>query len=458
MNWFFGISFSASEIWTSGHATSVRVRYIKEKAFFLSDDKKSGEKMQLTQQIKIKPTIAQEWVLETLSEKCRLLYNFALSERKEAFRNKVKGVNYYKQQNDLPKIKEKFPEYKWVYSKVLQYILRTLDADYKSFFALWKKGSKDARPPKFKGKKWFTTIYHNQSGFKHWKGHIELSHKHPSKTKLRFKIPEKFSFKKIYQISVYKKDSNFYLSITYEKVEKEYKDNGLYQAFDLGVTKQTAVNSKGKFIEIKNERPDKYRKNKVNKLQSRRDHCKKNSKRYRLFTKNFRRVKKKCGNQLKDFQHKLSTKIVKNTKANTIIVGDLSIKKLCKINKYEKGLHRSLHNTGNIFRFVQFLTYKAKLMGKRVIEINERNTTKTCCVCGKKQDMPLSRRVYVCDCGNVMDRDRNSSINIMMRYLSKNGLWTAYRRFVGNLRQTGVVLENCAIHSQEAIILNTKRC
>ncbi len=39
-----------------------------------------------------------------------------------------------------------------------------------------------------------------------------------------------------------------------------------------------------------------------------------------------------------------------------------------------------------------------------------------------------------------MDRDENSSINIMSRYLSQNGLWTAYQRFVDNLRQTGIVL------------------
>ena len=90
--------------------------------------------MQLTQQIKIKPTTAQEVVLNTLSEKCRLIYNFALKERKEAFKNKLKGINYIKQQNDLPKLKTKYPEYSWVYSKVLQYTLRTLDADYKSFF------------------------------------------------------------------------------------------------------------------------------------------------------------------------------------------------------------------------------------------------------------------------------------------------------------------------------------
>lgn len=90
--------------------------------------------MRLTQQIRIQPTLEQEIVLEALSEKCRLVYNFALKERREAFERGVKGVDYVKQQNDLPELKNKYPEYCWVYSKVLQHALRMLDADYKSFF------------------------------------------------------------------------------------------------------------------------------------------------------------------------------------------------------------------------------------------------------------------------------------------------------------------------------------
>src|SRR3989344_3115712 len=115
--------------------------------------------MQLTQQIKIMASPAQEIVLEALSEKCRLIYNFALKERKEAFEQNIKGINYVKQQNDLPQLKNKFPEYTWVYSKVLQYTLKTLDADFKSFFALNKKGDKNARPPKYKGKKFSKRWY-----------------------------------------------------------------------------------------------------------------------------------------------------------------------------------------------------------------------------------------------------------------------------------------------------------
>ncbi|HMF34379.1 MAG TPA: helix-turn-helix domain-containing protein, partial [Candidatus Lokiarchaeia archaeon] len=113
---------------------------------------------QLTQKIRIFPTTGQQRVLWDLAEKCRLIYNFALKERQDHW-NRAKllpepertFISYTDQQNELPAIKAKYPEYKWVYSKVLQMTLRKLDADFKSFFALIKVDP-TARPPRFKGK------------------------------------------------------------------------------------------------------------------------------------------------------------------------------------------------------------------------------------------------------------------------------------------------------------------
>ncbi|WP_232308600.1 RNA-guided endonuclease TnpB family protein [Methanosarcina lacustris] len=156
-------------------------------------------------------------------------------------------------------------------------------------------------------------------------------------------------------------------------------------------------------------------------------------------------MSKKKANQVKDFQHKLSKTMVENTRANTIIVGDLDVKQMAqpkvkdgkkqKKTKQKKGLNRSTQGLGNSGRFVQFLTYKAEIIGKRIIRIDEKNTSRKCCYCGKKHDMPTWERVMLCDCGNNIDRDRNSAINIMIRYLSQNALWTGYQQFVDNLRQ-----------------------
>ena len=138
----------------------------------------------------------------------------------------------------------------------------------------------------------------------------------------------------------------------------------------------------------------------------------------------------KCANQLKDFQHKISKQIVENTKANTIIVGDLNVKQMARKkktttprqNKANKTLNHSMQNTGSLGRFVQFLTYKAQKIGKRVIRIDESYTTQTCAKCGKRVKRPLSERDIICDCGHRMDRDLNSAINIMVKFLQSADL------------------------------------
>jgi putative transposase len=109
--------------------------------------------------------------------------------------------------------------------------------------------------------------------------------------------------------------------------------------------------------------------------------------------------------------------------------------------KFRQRINRGTYNTGHLGRFVELLTYKARLLGKRVIVIDERDTTKNCFACGnKKQNMPLYQRVYSCEiCGTVIERDRNSAINIMKRFLSHNALWTSYHDFLkslDNLRYT----------------------
>jgi putative transposase len=331
--------------------------------------------------------------------------------------------------------------------------LKKLDAAYKSFFGLIKSGNNTAHPPTFRGKDYFFTLCYNQSGFTITKDTIRFSHNHPSKTELIFPVPFNFSTAVIKQIELFQDqyDQQFYVTVTFEQVDPPFIDNGLYQAFDLGTTKHTGINLQGKFLESTVKRPDKYWEPKLRSLQRRRDHCRQGSRRHRLFSQRLVTIKRKCRNQTRDWQHKQSLNLLRNTKAGIFIVGDLSPKQMTtskkngkikgKRKKYQKSINRGVHNTGHLGRFIELLTYKATKLGKRVIVIDERDTTKTCAVCGhKKGQMPLSERIYHCElCGIVRDRDQNSAINIMKRFLSQHALWTGYQRFikcVDNLRYT----------------------
>jgi len=191
---------------------------------------------------------------------------------------------------------------------------------------------------------------------------------------------------------------------------------------------------------VKNQRPDKYWNPKVAEVQSRKDKCKKFSNRWKLLNQIKHKYEQKRDNQTWDFQHKLSKKLVDNTRANTLIVGQLEIKHMAQSNtvptSMRAGLKRATHNSGALGQFVQFLTYKSRRVGKRTIEFDERNSTKECWVYGKLHPMPIWKRIMSCDCGNVIARDKNSAIILMKRYLSQNAKWTGYREFLDNLRHT----------------------
>ncbi|MFW9983550.1 MAG: RNA-guided endonuclease InsQ/TnpB family protein [Candidatus Odinarchaeota archaeon] len=397
-------------------------------------------RMLLTRKIRITPTLEQAQVLWALSEKCRLLYNFALAERRNqwaANRTKPKTersyITYIQQQNALPTFKAQYPEYTWVYSKVLQMTLRRLDADYKSFFSRWSRGDSQARLPRFKGKNYFTTLCYNQSGFNLDVDHqrIRFAHRHPSGIELEFALPWLPPLNGIIkQVELFQdRRHRWFVAITYEVPVPPYVDNGMYQAIDLGVINLvTAVNQKGKFVQIRNRRPDLYWKDKLREVQSRRDHCRKYSNRWWFYQQKFGKMRQKLTNQLRDFQHKVSKSVVMNTRANTLIVGDLAVKTMARKkrmsgcqrqDKAARTLNHSILNTGFLGRFVQFLTYKAKKVGKRVIRIDEAQTTKKCCVCGKVRDRRLSERIIQCDCGTPFDRDQNAAVNIMVRFLSQ---------------------------------------
>ena len=398
--------------------------------------------LQLTTKVKIQPTKEQEQVLWILAENCRLIYNFALNEYEKWWnqnkaipkgkRDVIKKPTYKNQSKQLPKLKKIYPRYQQNYSKTLQDTLRQLSADYKSFFALRSNGYTDANPPRFKGKKYFTTIHYNQSGFKIEGNKITFSHfyftEEMKKVDLTFHMQGKIDFikHKSKQVTIFQKHKTkeFFLSIIYEPEVPLYQDNNIYQTIDQGVINLVAgVNSHaGKTITVKNKRVDKYWQLKIEETQSKRDHCKKYSNKWYWYNVKLRKMLRKQANQQKDFQHKTSKKIVENTKANTIIIGDLNSKDMSRKMKgdmkNDKSRHRSMQNSGSIARFARFLTYKAQKVGKKVIRISERNSSKRCSYCLKKEYRLLSERTIRCDCGLVIDRDINSAGIQMQRFLT----------------------------------------
>lgn len=60
------------------------------------------------------------------------------------------------------------------------------------------------------------------------------------------------------------------------------------------------------------------------------------------------------------------------------------------------------------------MSYKCEDTGKTLHKVDKYYaSSKICSNCGeKKKTLPLSQRVYSCECGNVINRDHNAAINI----------------------------------------------
>ena len=65
-------------------------------------------------------------------------------------------------------------------------------------------------------------------------------------------------------------------------------------------------------------------------------------------------------------------------------------------------------------QFLNFIEYKAAWAGKRMIKINPAFTSQNCSMCGNRQKLKLSDRVYHCPCcGLLLNRDHNAAKNIL---------------------------------------------
>jgi IS605 OrfB family transposase len=126
-------------------------------------------------------------------------------------------------------------------------------------------------------------------------------------------------------------------------------------------------------------------------------------------TKAIERLKKNEVNFMKTKNHEASKKIIQFALKNN--AGCIKMEKLTGITE----------NTGNYylgrrwsyFQLQTMVEYKAKMNGIKCVYINPKNTSKTCSKCGNiNKDLTLSDRIYVCECGNSLDRDYNASLNI----------------------------------------------
>ncbi len=110
---------------------------------------------------RIYPNKQQQLKFEKTFKLCRFLYSYELEEPISYYKKTGKSIRKFDQINYLPKVKYISPEYKEIYSKVLQDVFVRLDKTYQAFFARIKKGQK-AGFPRFQGKDCYNSFTYPQ--------------------------------------------------------------------------------------------------------------------------------------------------------------------------------------------------------------------------------------------------------------------------------------------------------
>ena len=335
-------------------------------------------------------------------EMSRYLYNKLLNEI-----NKTRKITQKETQALIVKLKERNPELKNVYSKVLQMVNYQLWSNIKSLSGLKKNGKKIGKL-RYKKKGRFKSLNFNQSGFSIGNNYISFSKIGKIKAKIHREIDGK-----VKGIWIKKYPSGkWYAIVQIEKEIEKKEKTGKVIAIDVGIEK-FVVDSDGRAIEYP-KFVDKVV-DKIEKVQKVLSKKKKGSKNYYKTKKKLAKLYEKINNQRRDFLHKLSKFYASYDK---IFVEDLNIRELVRKGKAKK-LHRHILDA-SWGEFIRTLSYKAEGAGRTVVKVNPRDTSKKCAICGTKVEIKLSDRIFKCPvCGWTADRDYNASLNILKAGLGR---------------------------------------
>jgi putative transposase len=326
-----------------------------------------------------------------------------LKEKQNHYLNNGKTLNFNNCSKSLTEFK-KLKEYEWlneVSAQSLQQTLKNLETAYGFFF------KKTAKFPNFKSKRDKQSYRLVQQIFiegdklrisKFQEG-IKINIHKPLQGKLKFVTISKTSSDK------------YFASILCEVPKKIKPKTGKSIGIDLGIT-DFIVTSDGN--KIKNPNFNRKHKQTLKNAQKHLSRKQKGSNRYNKQRIKVARIHEKITNSRKDFQHKLSTKLV--SEHDLISVESLAVKNMIKNHK----LAYSIQDSG-WSEFVRQLEYKAQWYNKSVIKIDRfYPSTKTCSSCDYIIDkLPLNIRSWKCPkCLQEHDRDVNAAKNILRQGLN----------------------------------------
>jgi IS605 OrfB family transposase len=382
----------------------------------------------------------------------KCIYNSSLYNQRQYYRESEgkyleKTLLYQKIRDEVSRL------YKKLNSWVSQRIIFQVDLDYQNFFKAFKvkKEYQIVRPPKYKKKgKGLVPVVFAGPALKQEEKTLRLSlskylrNKFGSKF-LTIEIPSFLEEKEISEVTIIPIGySQFEIKYTYEVEEKKSEGKEVL-ALDLGLnniaagvtTKGEAFLFSGKWLKSQNR----FYNKKAAEFQSQIDTEKNPLKKMKLiFHKKM--LTKKRNRKVKDEIHKISFNLIKFCAENEIgkiVIGHNQ--------EWKQEINIGKRNNQNFVqiphsKLITYITYKAKLQGIAVEEIEESYTSKTDSLAFEsiqKQEKYLGKRIkrglFKSSIGKSINADINAAINILRKCIGDS---------LSNLEE--IISRGCVFH------------
>lgn len=374
---------------------------------------------------KLSPTVEQEVAFRQHAGVCRLVYNLALEQRRDFWRQYLRTngrrIDYASQCRDLTLLRMEFDWVAAVSATAQNQALRDLEKAFNSFFT----GKSKYPSPRVKGA--------NES-FR-FKG-VEISICGISAKWSAIKLPKigwvKFrdtrtTRGKIKTVTVSMDSLGWHISLACEidcLVPNNISpsvgiDRGVANTLALSTGEVVSIPASLDFIE--------RRKCTIQRIVARR---KKGSKRRLKAIQKVARLSAKRARIRRDWHHKAALNIAQ--RFGTVVMEDLKITNMTasaagtveapgRNVRQKAGLNRSILNQG-WYSFESILAYKLEERGGTLIKVPAMYTSQTCASCGTiDRKSRESQAVFICQhCGHRDHADVNAAINI----LRGNTAWT----------------------------------
>lgn len=352
----------------------------------------------------------------------RFAYNWTIAREQENYSHGNKFLLDGELRREFTRLK-KCPEYKWlnrVSSDVTKQSIKDACNTYKRFF------NKQSNYPKFKSKKRskqsffqdgfkirFTDTHVKVEGFpmskkrnKQKLNWIKLCEKGRIPTNCKYMNP-RFTYDGLY----------WYVSVSIEVDDKTSIPSNEGIGIDLGL-KDLAICSDGNTYKnvnkTNNVKKIEKRKRRLQRSISRKYNMNKKGERYEKTSNLIKRQKellkviKRLTNIRRNHLRQTTSEIIKR-KPSFICIEDLNVRGMMKNRRLSKAVQQQ-----SFYEFRRQIEYKSAWNNIQVI-IADRffPSSKLCSCCGMiKKDLKLSDRIYKCECGNIIDRDFQASLNL----------------------------------------------